>query len=90
MFSTRTSRGLLAHGPTPQEDRELLRLALSGSTLNGARLWQLHPEIFEHGGSPAELPPGSVWAALAPAHASSRSYLQSVRSSLGRGQDYYR
>ena len=39
-------------------DRELLRIALSGAEPNAARLLQTSPHIFEHGGAPAELPPG--------------------------------
>jgi hypothetical protein len=57
MFSTTRARNL-HRDSTRASDRELLRLALSGSTPNSARLWQLHPELFEHGGPPVELPMG--------------------------------
>jgi hypothetical protein len=57
MFSTSRARNL-HRDSTRASDRELLRLALSGSTPNSARLWQLHPELFEHGGPPVELPMG--------------------------------
>lgn len=59
MFTGTHARGLLKRKhATTQSDRELLRLTLSGSIPNSARLWQLNRELFEHGGPMAELPTG--------------------------------